>query len=183
MDLPEKLEEALLLLNTKLYQKGLTFDITVLGSMALHFTGFKISRRTDIDIYNKDIDEKIEQLITEVADELNLEFDWINNRASSIEPLPENYQARVKTITNFSNINLNIIDLEDLIKLKVNAIYSRDEIKDIEDLKSLFPTSSQLDEAIDYLKNQIIFHHGENEFLLRKKELEEFRKELDDKIR
>jgi hypothetical protein len=183
MDLPYRLEESLTLLNTKLQNKGLVFDITVLGSMALHFTGVQISRRTDIDIYNKNIDEQIELLINEVSSELSLAPDWINNRASSIEPLPLDYELRIKTINKFSNINLNIISLDDLIKLKVNAIYSRDEIKDIVDLKSLHPNKEQLNQSIEYIKSQIIFHHGQLELNKKLTELDQFRKELDEKLR
>lgn len=183
MDLPSKLEEALELLNYKLANKGLFFNITLLGSMALHFTGFEIQRRTDLDIHNSNIEEGIEELILEVSEELGIANDWINNRASSIEPLPKEFESRLLNINKYSRINLNVLSIDDLIKLKVNAIYSREATKDIFDLKLLNPTDQQLDDAVLYIGEQIAYHHGNNELEKKSDELIAFRLELNEKLR
>jgi predicted nucleotidyltransferase component of viral defense system len=183
MDFMYKLEQALTLLNTKLANKNIVFDITVLGSMALYLTGFNIQRKTDLDICNENIKEEIKLFIIEVSQELGLAKDWINNRASSIKPLPSEFEYRLIHINKYSHINIKVFSKEDLIKLKVNALYSRDETKDLEDLKSLQPTANQLDDAISYIKEQIIYHHGKLELSKKNNELNLFRKELDETLR
>lgn len=176
-----KLEEALMLLDQKLKEKGLYFNIILLGSMALHFNGYSMNRKTDLDVHNKNVDESIIDAINEVSDTMSLEPDWMNNQASTID-LPLGYESRLNDFGNYSNIKLKVLSTQDLISLKVNAIYSRSVPKDIEDLKELSPTEEQLDIGIAYIKELIENHLGPAEVANNKEQLKDFKKELLDKI-
>lgn len=184
MNLPEELEKALTLLDLKLSKKNLKFEMTVLGSMALYLNGYSlITRRTDLDLYEEKISPEIRDLISEVTTEMGLDSDWINNNASSIYPLPQDYRSRLVTISTYKNIRLFVLSPIDLIFLKVNAIYIRDSAKDVLDLKSLNPTNPQLDQALEYVRYFIRTHHGESEVVKAKDQLLHFRKDFDEKLK
>lgn len=185
MEFPEKIQEALSLLDKKLQKNSLSLNLTVLGSMALYLNGYSFDRQTDLDVYNKNIDPDVICLINEVTQELGLSQEWINNGVSSIYPLPENYESRLAFDSSYKNIKLYIVSIDDLICLKVNAIYSRDLAKDIDDLKLLNPTESQLETALKYIKYFIEKNHSNSVTLILKlnKELDNFKEELNEKLK
>ena len=176
---PELINKALDLLNKKLQEEGISIEITVLGSMALYYHGFLESHLTsDIDFYEHQMPTRVEELFLEVAEEIGLASDWINNRSSSISPLPDGYEGRLKKISTLSHISIQLFSTEDLIKLKVYAYYTRMANKDMEDLKLLNPNRQLLDAGIKFLELQIIHHHGTDELKKHLKEINKFREHL-----
>jgi hypothetical protein len=94
---PESIDQAISLFNKKLKREGRTIELTVLDSMTLYYHGIAGTHLTgDIDFYENKIPERVEALFVEVAEELNLVSDWINNGSSSISPLPDGYELRFK---------------------------------------------------------------------------------------
>jgi hypothetical protein len=176
---PESIDQALSLLNKKLKRKGITIELTVLGSMALYYHGIAGTHLTgDIDFYENKLPERVEALFLEVAEELNLVSDWINNRSSTISSLPDGYELRLKKINTFSHICLQLISPEDLVKLKVYSYHSRMANKDMEDLKLLNPSIELIDAGIKFIEFQIIHHHGADELKRHIKNIKEFREHL-----
>lgn len=183
MDFPEEIQKALKLLDEKLEKKSLSFTITVLGSMALFLNGYTFHRRTDLDIYNDTVPPEISELIDEISSELSLDKAWINNKASSISPLPFGFESRLSTLNDgYKNLKVYLLSTEDLIFLKVYALFSREAIKDLEDLQKLNPSPIQLDNAIKYIQEVISTHHGKMALNKSENDLIEFRKELNDKL-
>jgi type IV secretory pathway VirB4 component len=176
---PELIDRALGLLNKKLQAEGIIIELTVLGSMALYYHGITVSHQTgDIDFYENKLPVRVEELFLQVAEESNLSSDWINNRASSVSPLPQGYERRLKTIDTFSNVRIRLFSTEDLVRLKVYAYYSRLANKDLEDLKLLQPSRESLDAGIAFVELQIAHHHGSDELKKHRKTIAEFRTHL-----
>lgn len=176
---PELIDQALNLLNKKLEREGITVELTVLGSMALYYHGISGSHLTgDIDFYENKLPARVEELFLEVADEIGLASDWINNRSSSVSPLPVGYELRLKKVSTFSHIIIQLFSTEDLAKLKVYAYYSRMANKDMEDLKLLNPPRELLDAGIKFIELQITHHHGSGELKNHLKDIKEFREHL-----
>lgn len=176
---PESIDQALRLLNKKLEREAITIELTVLGSMALYYHGISGSHLTgDIDFYENILPERLEDLFLEVAKELGLVSDWINNRSSTVFPLPKGYELRLKKINTFTHIAIQLLSTEDLIKLKIYAYYNRMANKDMEDLKLLNPSLKLIDEGVEFIELQITYHHGKEELKKHVKEIQEFRKHL-----
>ena len=176
---PESIDQALSLLNKKLEKEGITIELTVLGSMALYYHGISGTHLTgDIDFYENKIPARVEELFLEVAEEVGLVSDWINNRSSTVSPLPDGYEVRLKKINTFSHINLQLFSTEDLVKLKVYAYYSRMANKDMEDLKLLNPSVELIDAGIKFIEIQITHHHGSDELKRHFKDNKEFKDHL-----
>jgi len=176
---PESINQALNLLNKKLERENISIKLTVLGSMALYYHGISGTHLTgDIDFYENKLPARVEELFLEVADELSLASDWINNRSPTVSPLPEGYEFRLKKINNFSHIDLCLLSSEDLIKLKIYAYYNRMANKDMEDLKLLSPSIEQIDSGIKFIELQITHHHGADELKRHLKEINNFRSHL-----
>ena len=176
---PESIDQALSLLNKKLKREGISIELTVLGSMALYYHGISGTHLTgDIDFYENKLPVRVEALFLEVAEELNLVSDWINNRSSTISPLPDGYELRLKKINTFSHIGLQIFSTEDLVKLKIYAYYTRLANKDMEDLKLLNPSIKLIDVGIKFIEFQITHHHGADELKRHFKDIKEFRGHL-----
>jgi len=176
---PESIDQALSLLNKKLKREEITVELTILGSMALYYHGIAATHLTgDIDFYENKLPERVEALFLEVAEELNLVSDWINNRSSTISPLPDGYELRLKKINTFSHIGLQLIAREDLVKLKVYAYYNRMANKDMEDLKLLNPSIELIGAGIKFIELQITHHHGTDELKKHLKNIKEFREHL-----
>lgn len=113
----------------------------------------------------------------EVAEELNLVSDWINNRSSTISPLPDGYELRLKDKYFLSHWSSDF-STEDLVKLKIYAYYARLANKDMEDLKLLNPSIKLIDAGIKFIELQITHHHGADELKRHFKDIKEFRGHL-----
>ena len=112
--------KALRSLDSKLLLKGLSADITILGSVAVYLNSLMSSGHTsDIDYLGNEFGDDVKELIQEVAEELNLELDWINNRANDIYPLPVGFEDRLQNLSGFKALKVKYLHREDLIMLKI----------------------------------------------------------------
>lgn len=164
MNKPDLLLKALDDLNLELNKENRFIEITIVGSMALYLNGLNFTRMTeDIDYINYEATELFKLITEKIAKKYDLPLDWINSRADEISPLPRNLSTQLKTDNRYSNINLSYIDTEIAIIMKVYAYYMRELEKDLSDLRLLSPTIELLLKGIDYIKEQIRYHHGEKQ--------------------
>ena len=151
----ERILGGLRILDKKLKASGKHLEIHMFGGMSLFLHGIAMKRETqDIDSVLEITDEEIINLIHEVGEEIGLDK-WFDFGATSIS-VPENYQARlVDAGLSLKNLDVKMLSLEDIVKLKVVAYYNRSangEFKDYEDLKSIKPHKKLIKEGIIFLK-------------------------------
>lgn len=151
----DKILAGLKILDKKLKASGKHLEIHMFGAMSLFLHGIAMKRETqDIDSVLEITDEEIINLIHEVGEEIGLDK-WFDFGANSIS-LPENYESRlVDAELNLKSLDVKMLSLEDIVKLKVVAYYNRSangEFKDYEDLKSIKPEKKLIAEGIAFLK-------------------------------
>lgn len=151
----DKILGGLKILDKKLKASGKHLQIHMFGAMSLFLHGIAMKRETqDIDSVLEITDEEIINLIHEVGEEIGLD-NWFDFGANSIS-IPENYESRlVDAGLGLKNIEVKMLSLEDIVKLKVVAYYNRSangEFKDYEDLKSIKPHKKLIEEGIVFLK-------------------------------
>jgi hypothetical protein len=148
-------------LNSQLKADATFVDLTIVGSMAIYLNGLDIVRMTeDIDYINFSAGDDFNDAVEKVAKDNDLPSDWINSRASEIDPLPTGLKNRLKTDDRFTNIKLHFIDIETAIIMKVYSYYIRNLEKDLTDLIVLTPSQEQISKGISYIKTQVKHHHG-----------------------
>ncbi len=168
-------------LNVKLKERGIFIGITVVGSISIHLNGLKVDHETkDIDYIDYEPSEEFLKCVEEVAIDMGLSSDWINNRADSIEPLPKEINDEVIEDLRFSNIKMKVIKPSLIAKLKIYAYYMRREDKDLIDLKSIAPSKEWIDAGIDFIKETIEYHHGKSYRQKQDEEVEGLREVLYD---
>jgi hypothetical protein len=178
----DKILGGLKILDKKLVASGKHLEIHMIGGMSLFLHGINMKRETqDIDSVLEITDEEIINLIHEVGEEIGLDK-WFDFGASSIS-IPENYQSRlIDAGLGLKNLEVKMLSLEDIVKLKVVAYYNRSangEFKDYEDLKSINPNKKLIEEGIVFLKDTYSKHLPEKfkkEFLV---EVELIRNDLE----
>lgn len=127
-----QLEGALRCLDDKLEAAGVTEPVVIraIGGFALMKYGIRARSRAftvDIDTVTRDFSPQVSALIHEVADELNLDRDWINNDnmidADDPELVESMYQARWVADNNSSyrHIDLMIASVPTLTRAKIIA--------------------------------------------------------------
>jgi len=152
-------------LNDLLASSKTTIELTIVGSMAIYLNGLELNRMTeDIDYIDYNASDEFIQMTRSIAQKYDLPSDWINSRAKDIEPLPTEILKRLRLDNRFSNIVLKYIDIDTAIQMKVYAYYIRGLEKDLSDLKTLTPNTSQLTKGVEYIQTQIIHHHGKSQF-------------------
>ena len=169
-------------LDKKLKASDKHLEIHMFGGMSLFLHGIAMKRETqDVDSVLEITDEEIINLIHEVGEEIGLDK-WFDFGANSIS-IPENYQSRlVDSGLHLNNLEVKMLSLEDIVKLKVVAYYNRSangEFKDYEDLKSIKPHKKLIEEGIAFLKETYSKHLPEKfkkEFL---REVELISEDLD----
>lgn len=175
----EKMLEALELLNHGLAERNTTVDLTIVGSMAIYLNNEPIARFTeDIDFVGYDPDERFLQEVAVVAQKLDLPEDWINDKADTISPLPDNLENDTIMNDSFSNIKLKIIKRKTIIKMKVYAYFMRQAQKDLDDLYLLKPKELELEGGVRYIEKTIIHHHGNDMLKKEKENIERFKQYL-----
>ena len=88
----------------------------------------------DVDTATKDMTEEVQELIREVAEEKELDEDWINND-SYILPEVTDIIGKLEWITDnsYSNIMLYIANIQSLLLLKVRAVHFAGSVPRITD--------------------------------------------------
>src|SRR5699024_7446632 len=146
----ETLEQALLVLDAKLADLHLEGPITlrVIGGFALMKYGVRAEDRAftvDIDTVTRDFSPEVTRAIHEVAEELNLERDWINNHSvidqDSLEFVETMYQAQWTldpSSDDYRCIQLALATVPTLVRAKIIAADSAEFSGRSQDLPDLF---------------------------------------------
>jgi hypothetical protein len=173
-----KLDKAFKLLNFRLSEnESDRVELVVCGGSALIYTGL-ISRTTkDVDVVAlvsegiltspDPLPDKLLKSFKEVAEDMGLNEDWINNVVSSSEGglfqlgLPENFQQRLIKIDYGEKLKVHFIDRIDQIYFKLYASVDRGGYH-INDLLKLEPTDDELLSAARW----VITHDVSDEFFI-----------------
>lgn len=164
----EQLVEALQLLGDVLDQRGLAYDLVVIGGGALLLQNLVQRPTLDLDAVARVEGEKwvaakplpgaLVQAIRDVADALGLELeprdekDWLNGGPSALRnlSLPAGFAERV-TVRRFGPLTIRIASRQDLIALKLwvatDSGRGHRRAVDIGDLLELAPALAELREA------------------------------------
>ncbi|MCP4914493.1 MAG: hypothetical protein GY909_15365 [Oligoflexia bacterium] len=148
-----ELLNALKLLNEKLALLKVKKSIYITGGMALILLKKTTRATQDVDVIAPRIDEQMKGASQEVAKQLGLDKDWLNNAVSLFASnLPDGWIDRAILIHNYSNLDIYSVSIVDLAILKIDAMFSRAG-RDYDDLLSMNLSDSEIDQAINQLKN------------------------------
>ena len=118
-------KSALRLLNEKLRINDLTVEIRAIGGFAMLYNKLRTGGYTmDVDTATKDLSDEVMNLVREVADEMGLDDDWINNdsyKLSEVADIVNDIEWIIDK--SYSNIDLYVAKITGLLLLKVRAIH------------------------------------------------------------
>lgn len=119
-------------------------EITVAGGAAL-LMAFDLERGTvDVDAVEAvpGLDEAFRRAIREVAEEMELAPNWLNDSAKGyVGVLASGYRKRRRHVGDFGRLRVHALGRRDLILLKLFAMRA----KDVEDLRELKPTVEEIE--------------------------------------
>lgn len=137
-------------------------EIVVCGGSALIALGLVVRTTKDVDVVAlmrdgmlcspAPLPESLLQAATEVAEDLGLDNNWLNNGPSQDEGglfqmgLPEGFAARLRSTRYGSTLKVHFADRVDQIHFKLYASVDRGGYH-IEDLCTLSPSSDELEAA------------------------------------
>lgn len=152
--LADILDIALTQLDQELTQRNLKIEIVICGAYAIHLLGYTRSEHTlDVDSITELNSNEVKQIVDAIGSKLGLGPHWLNDQASTVS-LPAGVLYRATPIKRWKSIKASLVDRIDLIKMKASAFsIRRDQTnKDWEDLVLLKPTSKEIDDAINFIK-------------------------------
>jgi hypothetical protein len=161
-----------------LVERKLTFAAVVIGGGALIVMDIVDRKTKDIDCLDPEIPDEIREASVEFArlrKDLTLWEKWLNNGPVSLkrEP-PDGWRSRLQIIFQGRALTFETLGRGDLIKSKLFAYCDRVE-PDRTDLLQMKPTTSELDDAIEWVKlrdaNPLWPEHVEVAFASLRKEL------------
>ena len=95
----------------------------------------------------------VAQAAAEVAEELDLKPQWLNQDSSMYAHLlPLGWKTRLQRIDRFGPLEVMIVGRRDLLALKLMGAPQRPQ--DLDDLEEMKPTKAELDFLRDYLDQQ-----------------------------
>ncbi len=167
----QNLEDALRLLGNLLAtRKGAGFWLVVCGGSALLAQEI-ISRSTeDVDILAmRDVEggvdgaypmpEALKVAAAHVADELRLGGNWLNSAASLHFPdlhlLPTSFWQEMETRDYGHYLKISFVTRSGQIQLKTYAALNRAKPRDLDDLRTLAPNSSETEAAVRWVLDHI----------------------------
>jgi hypothetical protein len=158
----ENFDQALQLLNGRLvFATAPRFNLVVCGGSALAATGLVTRTTKDVDVVALMDDEGVlldpsplpQELLRaaqEVALDLGLQKDWLNNGPSSDDGglfrlgLPEGFVERLTWVTIGERLTIGFISRYDQIHFKLYAAVDQSGSYHAEDLRELQPTDEEL---------------------------------------
>lgn len=165
----EQLTQALGLLGDLLRERGLSFDLVVIGGGALLLQNLIRRPTLDLDavarvendawVTANPLPAPLIQAVRDVADALDLpreprdEKDWLNSGPAFLQNLglPEGFAERL-AILRFGPLTIRVAARQDLVCLKLwaatDASRGPRRAVDIADLRALRPTQSELRDAV-----------------------------------
>ena len=147
------MKDVLITFDQFLSKKNLTFEATIIGGAALIVMGVIDRATKDVDCLDPHIPPDIKKASIEFA-KANPHFKliehWLNNGPDSLKrDLGEGWRAGVEPIFEGKAMKLYTLGRLDLLKSKLFACCDRD--LDFNDCLALNPTSSELDECIEWV--------------------------------
>ena len=167
----ELFEQALRLLNGRLVLAGAPrFNLVVCGGSALAATGLVTRTTKDVDVVALMDDDGVlldpaplpQALVLaahEVALDLGLHQDWLNNGPSSGEGglfrlgLPERFVERLTWVVIGEKVTVGFISRYDQIPFKLYAAVDQSGSYHAEDLRELHPTDAELLDAAGWTRS------------------------------
>ncbi len=162
-----QLHEALTLLGALLEESSIPISLVVAGGSAL--LAQKITSRTthDVDVIALDggetrahpFPEVLTTAAAEVAKELQLDSNWLNNSISLFlgrDQLPELIWWSFDTRAYGTCFRVSYIKRDGLILLKIYAALDRDEPRDLTDLTALQPGEEETLRHVDWILKEIL---------------------------
>lgn len=167
----EQFEQALRLLNGRLALAAAPrFNLVVCGGTALLAAGLVLRTTRDVDIVAlmddrgvlldpAPLPEILLRIAEEVADDLGLPKDWLNNGPSSGEGglfrmgLPEGFVQRLTWTTVGEKLSVAFISRYDQIHFKLYAAVDQFGSYHADDLRQLQPTDDELLEAASWTRS------------------------------
>lgn len=126
--------------------------IVIYGGAALISIGVSERATVDIDVFAPKIDGALEAAIVNVAEKYDFDKNWINSTGRAfVDEMPKGWRDRVQPLYKGEVLIVKILGRIDLIYTKFLAELDRGE--DLEDLKSLKPTKSELRRIEEQLKS------------------------------
>lgn len=163
----DSVERALGTLGGLLEQRGLEYEIVVVGGGALLLLGIIRRPTKDVDVLAlvdhgqyitaQPLPRGLEQAVGDVADVLGLARNWLNGgpTAQIRSGLPEGFKDRVDTRT-YRTLVVHVASRVDHIFLKLFAAVDQWPVqgKHVDDLRRLAPTRQELLEAARWVRGQ-----------------------------
>ena len=123
-------------------------DLRVCGAGALSILGVLSRATRDLDVITPRLTDELLRSAAEVAQELSLPKEWINNGPSSlIRDLEKDWEQRCVEIYSRKIIRVLALGRRDLIATKLFAFCDRDE-DDLNDLIAIAPTPEEIDSLL-----------------------------------
>jgi hypothetical protein len=164
----EAIQQALELLGSLIEQRGLGYEIVVIGGSALLLLGIIQRPTKDLDVLAvvvhgeyasaQPLPIELEKAVRDVAKELGLASDWLNSgpTAQLQSGLPPGFRERVETLT-FHTLVVHVAGRLDHIYLKLYAAVDHlGKGKHADDLRRLAPTRQELLAAAAWVRDQDI---------------------------
>lgn len=135
---------------TFLFQRGLFFEAIIIGGAAMQLLGLTERVTKDCDVLSPKISKELKEVSREFAKEHGLSEDWLNNGPETLmRDLPTDWQINIVTLYNGKNLKLATLSRVDFIRSKLYAFMDRGI--DLQDLMSLRPTQSEINEVRKWL--------------------------------
>ena len=146
----DELLQALKKLNSELEKDDIVLNLNIVGGFSLFLQNLDVEIRQshDIDSASKLAEEVIEK-VRRIGQEMNIDLRWLNDDVLSLYTDLEfagidleQLKFRPNTKIDFSNIHLNIIDIDDFVRLKLFSLFS--EIYDFMQYNKTFEREQDL---------------------------------------
>jgi len=150
--------ETLIQFDAYLEAKGLYFDAIVIGGAALAILGTITRETQDCDILSPKIPADIMNAAKDFSHELtakggDLKEDRLNNGPETLmDVLPKEWRARTQELYAGKALHLQTLGRPDLLRSKFFAYCDRKQ--DLPDCIALKPTKAEMQEAMDWLRQQ-----------------------------
>ena len=167
----QNLEEALRLLGNLLAtRKGDGFWLVVYGGSALLAQKIITRSTEDVDVlairdWEGGVDraypmpEALKLAATQVADELHLGGNWLNSAASlhfpDLHMLPSSFWQELETREYGHYLKISFVTRSGQIQLKTYAALNRAKPRDLDDLRTLAPTSVETEAAVRWVLDHL----------------------------
>lgn len=140
-----------------LKSNGLHFEAIIIGGAALNILDISSRKTKDVDCLDPEIPVQIKiasQDFAKIRPDLELDVSWLNNGPQTLKKdLPAGWRNRLVPLYQGEALFFEVLGRDDLLKSKLFAYCDR-ITPDFEDLKNLSPSSAELKQAINWVKER-----------------------------